>query len=52
MILAYLVKEVEVDRLEVIVKNFYDFFLREASKIEGEALNLLGDLTCSIIFIS
>lgn len=49
---AYSVKAVEVDRLEAIMKNFYDFFLRKANKTESEALNLLEDLTYSIILIS
>lgn len=44
-------RALEVDRLEVVVEDLYDLVLGEACKAEGEALNLLGDLTCNIIFL-
>lgn len=49
---AHVVKTIEFDWLEAIVEDFHNYFLREASKTEGEALNFLGDLTCNINLIS
>ncbi len=52
MMAVHMAKAVEVDQFEAIVENIHNFFLREASEIKGDALNLLGDLTYNIIFIS
>lgn len=52
VIAAHVPKVIEVDWLEAIVENFHASFLREISKMEGKALNLLGDLTYNIILIS
>ncbi len=48
---SHMAKTVEVDRLEAIMEDFHNFLLWEACKAEGEALNLLGNLTCYIVFL-
>lgn len=43
---------IELDRLEVVVKNLDDFLLGEACKTNGKALDLLKNLTYSVVIFS
>lgn len=40
---------VKVDRLELILKNLYDLFLRKSDKLEEELRDLGGNLTLQLI---
>ena len=51
MVASNISEAVEVDRLEAVVEDVYDLVLGEACEAQGEALNLLGDLTCNIILL-
>ena len=48
----YIAEIVEANRLKAVVKDFDNFLLREACKIKGKAMNLLGNLTYNIIIFS
>lgn len=41
---------IEVDWLELILKDSHNFLLWEACKLEGDAHNFGGDLICDIVF--
>ena len=45
-------KVVEYDRLETIMKNLYNFFLRKACNPEDKELQLLEDLIYNIVLFS
>ncbi len=48
---AHVAEAIEVDRLELILEDPYNFFLREAFKPGSDARDFGGDLTVDIIFL-
>lgn len=52
VIAMYMAKTIEVYWFEVAVKDFYNFLLRGAYKMEDEALDFLRNFTYDIIIFS
>ena len=50
VVVLYMVKPVKIDWLKLIIEDFDNLLLGKIYKAKGKTLNLLGDLTCDIIF--
>lgn len=48
----HIINVVEVNCLKVVIEDFYDFFLKKASKIKDETLYFKKDLICNIVIFS